>query len=96
MDRRTALDLLTLHKPHLISHFGVAELALFGSTARDAADADSDIDLLVDFTGPASSAQYFGLRFYLEDLFGCGVDLVTQKALRRELRPEVERDAVHV
>ena len=50
MDRRTALELLTLHKPHLISHFGVAELALFGSTARDAADADSDIDLLVDFT----------------------------------------------
>ena len=32
----------------------------------------------------------------MEDLFGCPVDLVTDKALRAELRPFVERDAVHV
>lgn len=96
MNRQTALQLLTEHKPHLVSRFGVADLALFGSTARDTAHVRSDVDVLVDFDGPASSAQYFGVQFYLEDLLGCAVDLVTQKALRKELRPYVEREALHV
>jgi uncharacterized protein len=96
MDRQSALRLLAAHKPHLVTHFGVVDLALFGSTARDAAHGKSDVDVLVGFDGPATSAQYFGVLFHLEDAFGCTVDLVTQKALREELRPYVERDAVHV
>jgi uncharacterized protein len=47
-------------------------------------------------SGPADSARYFGLQFYLEDLLGCPVDLVTETALRPQLRPFVERDAIHV
>ncbi len=74
----------------------MTRLALFGSTARDAATPDSDIDILVDFDGPATSARYFGVQFYLEDLFGCSVDLVTEKALRPELRPFIEREAIRV
>ena len=96
MDRQTALQLLAAHKPLLVGRFGVVQLALFGSTARDAAPQGSDIDILVSFDRPASSAQYFGVLFYLEDMFGCAVDLVTQKALRKEIRPHVEREAVHV
>ena len=76
--------------------FGVTELVLFGSVARDQASNDSDIDLLVRFDGPTTSKGYFGTQFYLEDLLGRSVDLVTQKALRAELRPYVEREAVHV
>lgn len=96
MNRQTALRLLTEHKPSLVSQFGVAKLALFGSTARGSATDRSDVDVLVSFDGPATSARYFGVQFYLEDLFGCPVDLVTEKALRAELRPFVEREAVHV
>jgi len=96
MNRSLALNLLRQHKPELARRFGVTALALFGSTARgDAADA-SDIDILVSFDGPATSARYFGTQFYLEDLFGCVIDLVTEKALRPELRPHIERDSVHV
>jgi predicted nucleotidyltransferase len=69
---------------------------LFGSTARDAAGSDSDIDILVTFDGPATSRRYFGVQFYLEDLLGRPVDLVTNKALRPELRPYVEKEAIHV
>ena len=96
MNRQTAIDLLTAHKPHLQHQFGVRSLALFGSTARGTAGEGSDVDVLVSFSGPTSSKQYFGAQFYLEDLFKCPVDLVTDKALRKELRPYVERDAVHV
>jgi len=96
MKRATALKLLTRHKPELMRRFGVTSLALFGSTARDAAHEGSDLDVLVTFDGPATSARYFGVQFYLEDVLGCAVDLVTDKALRPELRPYVEREALRV
>ncbi|MDE2297878.1 MAG: nucleotidyltransferase family protein [Burkholderiales bacterium] len=96
MNRADMLALLMQHKPELQRRYGVARLALFGSRARDNARADSDADVLVAFDGPATSARYFGVQFYLEDLLGCPVDLVTEKALRPELRPFVERDAIHV
>ena len=96
MNRAEVLDLLARNKPTLVARYGVDRLALFGSTARDAARADSDIDILVYFNGPATSERYFGVQFFLEDLLGRPVDLVTDKALRPELRPFIEREAVHV
>ena len=96
MKRNETLKLLKAHKAELAKQFGVLRLALFGSTARDTASPDSDIDILVEFDGPATSARYFGVQFYLEDLLGRPVDLVTEKALRPELRPFIEREALHV
>ena len=80
----------------LTQRFGVTRLALFGSTARNAATTNSDVDILVSFDSVATSQRYFGVQFYLEDLLGCTVDLVTEKALRAELRPYVEREAIDV
>ena len=88
--------MLRTHKPTLVERFGVTELALFGSFARDQATDGSDVDILVRFDGPATSRSYFGVQFYIEDLLGRRVDLVTEKALRSELRPYVEREALNV
>ena len=96
MNRAEVLDQLARKKPTLVARYGVDRLALFGSTVRDAARADSDIDILVSFDGPATSERYFGVQFFLEDLLGRPVDLVTDKALRPELRRLIEREAVHV
>ena len=96
MDRTTLLALLTEHKPVLAERCGVQKQALFGSFARDTAREDSDVDVLVDFDGPATAKRYFGVQFYLEDLLGREIDLVTEDALRPRLRPYVERDAVNV
>jgi uncharacterized protein len=96
MNRSEVLAALADSKPVLAARFGVTSLALFGSTVRDAARPDSDIDILVSFDGPATSDRYFGVQFFLEDLFGRPVDLVTDKALRAELRPFIEKEAVHV
>lgn len=96
MNKKRALELLSRSKPELQARFGVTRLALFGSTARDNATNNSDIDVLVAFEGPATSKRYFGVQFYLEDLLGCPVDLVTEKALRPELRPHIEREQVSV
>ncbi len=87
------LDLLRAHKPLLAERFGVTQLALFGSFARDQATDRSDVDILVQFDGPATAKSYFGVQFYLEDLLSRPVDLVTTKALRNEFRTYVEREA---
>jgi len=90
------LELLGQHRVHLARRYGVTGLALFGSTVRGEARKDSDIDILVGFDGPATSVRYFGVQLNLEDLLGRRVDLVTEKALRSELRPYVEREAIRV
>ena len=96
MNRAEVLDILRTHKSTLAERYGVTELALFGSFARDEATDKSDIDILVKFDKPATSKSYFGVQFYIEDLLGRRVDLVTHKALRSEFRTYVEREAVNV
>ena len=96
MNRDEVLDVLREHKATLAQRFGVIELALFGSFARDQATDDSDVDILVRFDKPATSAAFFGTQFYLEDLLGRPVDLATNRDLRVEIRPYVEREIVNV
>lgn len=96
LGRNEVLETLRTQKQNLIQGFGVVSLALFGSFARDQATETSDLDILVRFDGPATAKAYFGVQFYLEDLLGRRVDLVTEKALRPELRPYVEREAIDV
>jgi len=96
MNKDEALAILSRIKPELMRRFGVTRLALFGSTARNRARPDSDIDIVVDFDGPATSSRYFGVQFMLEDELGHSVDLVTEKAMRQELRPYIEREAINV
>ena len=97
MNRNNALTILREIKPVLAQQFGITRMALFGSTARDEAGEDSDVDILVGFDGPATSARYFGVPFFLEDQLGCRpVDLVTEKALRAELRPFIEQETINV
>lgn len=71
-------------------------VALFGSAARDELGATSDVDVLVEFEGPATFAAYMDFKFYLEDLLGRPVDLVTDKALRKEMKPDVEKEMIRV
>jgi len=96
MRKDEALKLLTEHKPELVRRFGITELALFGSTARDDAKEDSDVDVMVEFEGRSTAKRYFGVQFYLEDLLHREIDLVQKGVIRPELKPYVERDLIHV
>jgi hypothetical protein len=96
MKKSETLKILARLKPELAERFGVTRLALFGSIVREEARPDSDIDIVVSFDGPATSRRYFGVQFILEDELGQPVDLVTEKAMRQELRPYIEREAINV
>jgi uncharacterized protein len=95
MRRETVIEAVRSHAKDL-ARFDVRSLFLFGSVARDEAREESDIDVLVSFAGATTFDHYMGLKFFLEDLLGRRVDLVTDRALRQELRSRIEREAIHV
>ena len=95
MRRSDVIAQLLAQKESLLA-LGVGELYLFGSVARDEARDDSDVDLLVEFTGPPSFDRFMDLKFFLEEALGIPVDLVTRRALKPILRSEIEREAVRV
>ena len=69
--------------------------SVFGSAARNEATDASDIDFLVDLA-PKTFRNYMGLKLFLEDLFGCPIDLVTREGLKPLLRQEVLSEARRV
>ncbi len=81
-------NLLTSHREQL-SQLGGNHLAIFGSVARDEATEDSDVDILVDFDSKKGLFGFADLKFYLEEILGRHVDLVTQRALHPALKKRI-------
>ena len=96
MTRQEVIDKLHENMDHIKETFDVDHIALFGSFSRDEAGPESDVDILVRFMHASTFRGYFGLLEYLEDLFGRSVDLVNEKALRKELAPYVREDLIDV
>lgn len=80
-----------------IRAFGVKRLGLFGSFVRGQQDADSDVDLLVEFDlGQKTFDAFIHLAFFLEDLFGRRVELVTPESLSPYIGPHILREVEYV
>ncbi len=80
-----------------VRSLGVARLGLFGSFVRLEQDADSDVDLLVEFeAGRKSFDNFMALHFLLEDLFNRPVELVTPESLSPYMKPSILHEAEYV
>lgn len=95
MKKQQIVNLLQQNLGQLIE-MDVQRLAVFGSVARDEATEQSDVDILVAFAHSTTFDKYMKLLFFLEDLVGRPVDLVTEQAIRTQLKPTIERDAIYV
>jgi predicted nucleotidyltransferase len=84
-----------IHRAEL-ARLGVEALRLFGSHARGEAREDSDIDLVVAFTRPASFDDYMDLKLLLEDALERSVDLVTEAAILPRLKSRIDKEAIRV
>jgi len=97
--RSEAIDLLRAREPELRA-LGIRALSLFGSTARDEAGAESDIDLAAAFDYDAIRAAgpfaFFALSDAIAGMIGRRVDLVTEPARKAALQAEIDRDRVRV
>ena len=77
----------------LAARYGIADVRVFGSMARDDADQDSDIDLLVTLPPGQSGLALGGLLMDIRDLTRRKVDIVTESSLHRDLRERILREA---
>lgn len=96
MTREETLRILRSHWEPLQDQFGVRSLSVYGSIAHDEASAASDVDLLVEFNGPAGYFQIGRLQQFLEEILGCNVDLNTPASLRESIRQQVHSEAIRV
>ena len=78
-----------------IKGYGVRRLGLFGSRARGEVTQTSDLDFVVELETKSFDA-YMDLLSFLENLFGCPVDLVLADAIKPRLRPRILAEAVYV
>lgn len=77
----------------LATRHGARNVRVFGSASRGETGPDSDLDLLVDLDPDRSLLDLGALLLDLEDLLGCKVDLVTEKALHWYIRDRVLSEA---
>ncbi len=96
MNKQVILTQLRDCRQDIRQRFSVKRLSVFGSVVRDEADDGSDVDVLVVFDRQANFDIFMELRFYLEDLLGMRVDLVTDKALRPQVRRAIEQEMIDV
>ena len=96
MNRAEAVSRLARHAD-AIKALGATSLYMFGSTARDQAGEDSDIDFFIDYQrGKFSLLDLVDIKLLLESELGISVDLTTRDSLHPMLKEDIERSAVRV
>lgn len=95
-NKQTLLSTL-LENNQKIRSYGVLKLSIFGSSVTDNLMPESDIDFLIEFDPNQKSYDNFiGLIFYLEDLLGRKVEIVTSQALSKYIGPHILKQAEYV
>lgn len=80
-----------------IKKFGVMKIAVFGSYARGEQTEDSDVDLLVEFgKGKKNYANFINLAYYMEDLLGKKVEIVTPEGMSPHIKPYIVKELKYV
>ncbi|NCO74676.1 MAG: nucleotidyltransferase family protein [Cyanobacteria bacterium] len=95
LDKNKVLKVIKAQE-NLFNKYHIKTLALFGSTARNEATENSDLDFLVEFNTSPTFDNYMDLKFYLEELFNKPIDLVIKQDLKPIIREEVMKEAVYV
>ncbi len=89
------LAIIKKNKTSLKERFGVKKIGVFGSTVRGEENMESDVDFLVEFESTKKNFDNFmELSYFLEDIFGRKVDLITTSGLDKYIRPYVEKEVV--
>lgn len=83
-------------KPELVSKYHVKSIGLFGSIVReDFSAAQSDIDIIVDFSKPIG-IEFIDLADYLERQLKRKVDLVSRNGIKSSFYKEIEQEIIYV
>jgi predicted nucleotidyltransferase len=78
----------------IAARHGASNVRVFGSIARGEADAQSDVDLLVELERGRSLLDHAALMLDLESLLGRRIDIATERGLKPQIREHILREAV--
>ncbi len=96
MEREKTIERLKRHEAEL-RQLGVEHLFLFGSTARQSARPDSDVDLFFDHpVGSIGLYQLVDVKRRVSEILGCKADIMTRRSLHRVLRAGIEASALQI
>jgi predicted nucleotidyltransferase len=93
MRREELLKRLKELRP-LLTQKGIERLRVFGSHARDDAQANSDVDLVARFSTQPSFVDLIAIEQEIGKALGVGVDLATEAGLRPRVRARIEAEAI--
>jgi uncharacterized protein len=80
-----------------LQRLGVERLYMFGSTARDEAREDSDVDLFFDYPrGKFGLYELMDVKDRATMVLGSKADIMTRDSLHKALRDTIEASAVRV
>ena len=89
-------NMIRKYKKEIMEKYHIAEIGIFGSYTRGEQQENSDIDILVSFSKPIGFVKFMTLEFFLSDLFGKKVDLVTRDSLKPHIGSIILRETQYV
>jgi predicted nucleotidyltransferase len=95
MTKEYILNFLTTHKQELQNNYALTKIGLFGSYAKNTANENSDIDIVIQST----KKDFFlrdDLKEYLEDNFKLPVDVGYFDSFRQYYKAKIEKDIIYV
>ncbi len=96
MNRSEIQIILAKHKTELQNKFGVVNIGLFGSYARNEENADSDIDIAVELQ-KSDLFVLSSLKNYLQEIFGKNVDIIRiRKSMNLLLKNRIQKDVLYI
>ena len=87
---------LSEQKPILLKKYKVNRLGVFGSYVRGDQHQGSDLDVLIDYEDAPSLITLIELEYYLSEIVGVKVDLVTNKGIKPQLKDSIIKEVVYV
>jgi predicted nucleotidyltransferase len=95
-DKAELINLLMKHREKILS-FGIERIGIFGSFSRDEMTLESDVDFYVEFKKDFKKYDNFmDLAFYLKELTGREIELVTSDSLSPYLGPTILKEVDYV
>jgi len=88
------VKILKQHLPELREKYSVSYLGIFGSYIRGEQTKDSDLDVLVEFDKIPGLLKYIELEYYLSDILGVKVDLVTRTGLKQNVEKHILNEVI--
>jgi len=93
--KQNICKILEQQKDLLFSRFPIKSIGLFGSAVRNDFKENSDIDILIDFSGPIG-IEFIDLADTLEEILNHKVDLVSRNGIKPKYFKEIEKDLIYV